>query len=336
MADTENPDTTATEPQETDDQVAVDVADDAPAGGDDYDAPQEQQPEAVMSDPNSGYGGQQAIPEQSETEVYQSRATMCMYGLIVASCVALAQSARVCDQLSSVMKCDGAYAFAVAVSTISLFGTIIMVAGWKYKPEMFQGLIPYFSLFLVMWWGVGTAIATFEKPFLGTGNGYFAFWGATMISIYFAQISVNSFSALIGVAMKALAGTRARRTIMMVMIFSFVEAFACLTLDSKLQANQTLWGFLCGIISGGLIALFMVLKSFGIISGSKFMLTWIARFLVVWWLFGAGVVTFDSPFTETGNGYFMAWGSFLGSAYLMVLCETGQIEEDGSEATVAN
>lgn len=39
----------------------------------------------------------------------------------------------------------------------------------------------------------------------------------------------------------------------------------------------------------------------------------IAMFFVVWWGLGTAVSTFVSPFNESGNGYFAAWGAFIAS-----------------------
>jgi hypothetical protein len=43
---------------------------------------------------------------------------------------------------------------------------------------------------------------------------------------------------------------------------------------------------------------------------------YMAGFLFVWWIPGAGVTTFSGPFLSVGNGYFGAWGAFL-SAFLL-------------------
>jgi len=48
--------------------------------------------------------------------------------------------------------------------------------------------------------------------------------------------------------------------------------------------------------------------------------------LVPLWFLGTGVVTFDGPFTESGNGYFCAWGAFFMSGYLLWLTDSRRSE----------
>eukprot|EP00195_Chlamydomonas_chlamydogama_P007672 CAMPEP_0202912154 /NCGR_PEP_ID=MMETSP1392-20130828/56947_1 /ASSEMBLY_ACC=CAM_ASM_000868 /TAXON_ID=225041 /ORGANISM="Chlamydomonas chlamydogama, Strain SAG 11-48b" /LENGTH=139 /DNA_ID=CAMNT_0049602955 /DNA_START=50 /DNA_END=469 /DNA_ORIENTATION=+ len=48
---------------------------------------------------------------------------------------------------------------------------------------------------------------------------------------------------------------------------------------------------------------------------------WLSLFLVLWWIPGAGIGTFKSPFVITGNGYFASWAAFLFS--LMYFAGTG-------------
>ena len=42
----------------------------------------------------------------------------------------------------------------------------------------------------------------------------------------------------------------------------------------------------------------------------------IADFLFVWWCIGAGIMTFQGPFTVTTNGYFATWAALAASAHL--------------------
>lgn len=42
----------------------------------------------------------------------------------------------------------------------------------------------------------------------------------------------------------------------------------------------------------------------------------IADFLFVWWCVGAGIMTFQGPFTVTTNGYFATWAALAASAFI--------------------
>merc|ERR1712113_52911 len=167
-----------------------------------------------------------------------------------------------------------------------------------------------------------------DKPFETTGNGYFAVWGAAIISLFLAQITFSKFNAVLGKAFtNALSGTIERRVMMVIMIFSYVFAFASLTSDyQEIDSSdfsivewtpQEKWGFSCGIVSGAMITIYMLLKAFtGLVSGNVKIVRYMSYVLVLLWLFGVGVCTFEAPFTTTGNGYFTAWGSFVASIYL--------------------
>jgi len=252
------------------------------------------------------------------------RETACIGGILVASCVELAQAAENCQKTG--VDCDDENGYAVAVGCISLFLCLIYVVCLHLRPAMIGVLSKYFPIFFVVWWGVGTIVLTFDSPFNITGNGYFACWGAVLLSIYYCQITMAKFKVLGTRISEAIAGNQQRKTLMLIMILSFVEAFAALVLWDDLndsltekQSDQETWAFCAGIISGGIDAIYLLLEIYrpGML-GPLFM-KYYSWFLVPWWMFGAGVVTFDAPFPSTGNGYFCAWGAFLGSCYLAYL-----------------
>merc|ERR1719357_2544847 len=113
----------------------------------------------------------------------------------------------------------------------------------------------------------------------------------------------------------------------MIMVLSFAEAYSCLLkmdertgTSNRKSSPQEEWGLICSLASAVIIIIFLCLEPR--IQRLRGQPGIIAYFLVPWWLFGAGVLTFDEPFTVTGNGYFSAWGSFCGSCYLLYLAQS--------------
>lgn len=280
---------------------------------------------AEYENPADAAGGYADVPAQSDEEEWLMKVNGCLVALVVASCAELAQAVRYCDKWRpDPLKCDGAFAFAIAVGATSLAINFLFAGGLYFRREMLKGFAAYLSIVNVLLWGFAVAVCTFSEPFNTTGNGYFATWGAAIISVYFAQISFEKFNALLGKTFtNALSGTIERRVMMMTMILSFVFAFSALTNKQNefptRFTSQEKWGFACGMTSGGLIVVYMLLKAFTNMVTGNTIIKYISYLLVVLWLFGVGVCTFDAPFITTGNGYFTAWGSFLTSIYLAYL-----------------
>jgi len=279
------------------------------------------------------------IPAMSEEEKYQMGVFQALLGLLIASLVEMIQAVKVCSDAD---ECEGPGAFAVALGTISslcCFGIIIANRCIKrsrksfvYSKKIDENLLPYVSIFLTMWWVVGVVICTFDEPFEKTGNGYFACWMALMASLYFCQITISKFGAII-MKCKNDVGNPQQRAMVVIALLSFMEAYACIlqldefnsiddALDAEKASDQEYWGLSCGVISGTFIIITLIIeKRVSRLKGQPGILSY---FLLPWWLFGAGVVTFDQPFTVTGNGYFCAWGAFCMSAYLLYLTKTEQ------------
>jgi len=242
-------------------------------------------------------------------------------GILIASCIELAQAAEDCQK--SYSDCEDEDGYAVAVGTVSLFVCLIYLFIYMNSRGSVGQFNKYVPFFFFIWWGIGTIVLTFDPPFSETGNGYFACWGATIMSIIYCQITMERFKVLGEKISAAMAGSQERKMLMLIMILSFVVAYAALALwderyygQSEEQSSQETWAFAAGMVSGGIAAIYMLLEMFrpGKL-GAKF-LKYFSWFLVPWWMFGAGVATFDEPFPMTGNGYFCAWGAFICSCYL--------------------
>jgi len=265
---------------------------------------------------------------EKEEDNYKRNVLAALGSLFLASIVVLAQASQNCKNAS---KCESWDAYAVALGCVSAFTTLGIVLG-SYCHESETSIewtdkrMPYLSVFLTIWWGIGVVTCTFDGPFENTGNGFFACWIALFLSIYTCQISIAKF----GLALKRCkndVGDPQQRVMAMIMVMSFAEAYSCLLkMDEKTgstsekASSQEQWGFACSLISAALIIIFLFLEPrLQRLRGQPGLL---AYFLVPWWLFGAGVLTFDEPFTATGNGYFCAWGSFCASCYLLYLAQT--------------
>lgn len=282
------------------------------------------------------------IPEMSEEDKYQMGVLVSLIGLLIASLIEMIQAAKVC---SDGEECEGSEAFAVALGCVSSFCCLgILIANRfikrsrksiVYSKRIDQNLLPYISIFLTLWWVVGVVVCTFDEPFEETGNGYFACWFALLLSLYFCQITISKFGAIV-MKCKNDVGNPQQRAMVIIALLSFMEAYACILqldefnsyddiVDSKKASSQEYWGLSCGLISGVLVIIILIAEPrVRRLNGQPGVLSY---FLVPWWLFGAGVVTFDQPFTVTGNGYFCAWGAFCTSAYLGYLMKS---EKTGS------
>merc|ERR1712080_590961 len=176
-----------------------------------------------------------------------------------------------------------------------------------------------------------------------------------VITFFLAQITIAKFKAILGRAVSsALAGNMQKRVLMIVLLFSIVEAFATViqmgkgptetsgaTNGKDKSTEQEEWVFSCSVISASLIGIYQLFKicKRRCCTLRHMHLKLFSYFLPIWWLFGAGVAIFDDPFTRTGNGYFCAWGAFLSSCYLAYLTTTATPEmlaRQDSNVTGAN
>ena len=73
-------------------------------------------------------------------------------------------------------------AYSLSVAVISLALCLIIQTGEFVSPGFLDKTEKGVSLFLFLWWGIGTGIITFKAPFPTTSNGYFSAWAGFLFS----------------------------------------------------------------------------------------------------------------------------------------------------------
>jgi len=235
-------------------------------------------------------------------------ATAALVIVFVASIIEFIAAARICDQLNY---CQKEFAFAVAVGVASAFFTFAVLLYLRFASSLSPTLIKILAFLLFAMWVVGAGITTFRSPFSGsTGNGYFSAWTAFGASAYFLHANVAFVRA--GVDKVFAHKTQDMVALWTVFFGSVIEltsaGVACDNLGTANCKKEYGWAVAVGTIS--LVICIVALLLGNKIGPLKFVL---ALLLLAVWVFGAGVLTFDNPFTATGNGYFSCWVAFFAS-----------------------
>eukprot|EP00756_Hemistasia_phaeocysticola_P018616 Hpha_TRINITY_DN15607_c0_g4::TRINITY_DN15607_c0_g4_i1::g.99511::m.99511 len=239
-----------------------------------------------------------------------------LFGLFVCSVVTLAAASIACDDR---YKCEKYYAWAVACTAISTFITLVLVVlNLTGKDGMLASFMKWIALFLFVWWVAGAWTMTFKRPFKYAGNGYFATWGALLFScLLVAEFFGDNAAvgAVQGQAAQGLAtGERNKRVWLLLAVTSLAlgvqSAMDCDDYDCK---HGLPWAVACSWVS-----FVLAVVVFFLFDKVAAFVKWIALFAVLWWMAGAGYLTFSKPYvtTSTANGYFLTWASFVAAGVI--------------------
>lgn len=194
-------------------------------------------------------------------------------------------------------------AYALSVSVISLAACLIIQTGEFVKPGLLEKVEKPVSLFLFVWWAVGTGVITFKGPFLTAGNGYFSAWAGLLFTTHWAlNIDTSKFTDL----------DKGRKTLAVLAAAGAIVMFACIPYLT-IQTGQAAWGLSAGLIT--IIVCAVLFKMFDDVNAQMLKVSAVIMFIM--WATVAGVCTFDGPFILAGNGYFASWGGFVTSTYLL-------------------
>ncbi|XP_063901137.1 uncharacterized protein LOC135120732 [Zophobas morio] len=92
--------------------------------------------------------------------------------------------------------CGGYIAYAIAVGSVGFILTIFLLILKICKIEWLYKIGKYIAGFLILWFAIGTGIATFKAPFPRLGNGYFGAWVSFLCSLFlFSMLVPELFGA---------------------------------------------------------------------------------------------------------------------------------------------
>lgn len=230
--------------------------------------------------------------------------------LFIMSVIVLTKAAIHCDGV----QCDGVYAYALAVGIVSSFFSISYVLLGRFnKLSMLPGKHRlFFGAFMFVWWTLGAGILTFKGGmgvFITTGNGYFACWIAWGCSSWLLKTEFARAQAVID-------RFQTMGMVSWLLLASGVEVFASIAVCdmpdySGCPNDLAIWALVAGAVS---LVVALLLMFVPVVNKH---VKYIAMFLAIWWICGAGANTFKGPFMTTGNGYFASWACLIVSLLLL-------------------
>lgn len=188
------------------------------------------------------------------------------------------------------------YEYAVSVGPVGMvLSSVGLLLSWKTTWD--QGsLSKWISALCFLWSFIAAGVLTFGRgPFVETGNGYFSSWGMALFSVQTMGITAKHMkeSAYDGTSLLGLG------------LFSIVLIIA---LSSELVDDKTYKVNMMYSLILSIVTLIFVerLRDFDATIKSA-----VITCFAVMWVAAATLMTFDGPFTTTGNGYFAAWGAAI-------------------------
>jgi hypothetical protein len=236
--------------------------------------------------------------------------------LLIATVALLVQSSNDCGEMNNeypeIMKdmmCGAKkeaphnVAYAVSVAAISLIVIVVLLVLRKKSPHTHDKTRVFFGGFLGLWWIIGAGILTFDSPYTGTGNGYFAAWAGVISAMVYFHENCNFLASKISTG---LAMPLANQPLFMLFLASLVEAFAAMKLCDDNDCTKE-YGF---ALSVGIITAILCVVLFAWTTMPPIVVKIITWLLIILWVPGVYVNTVDlnpQVFRTTGNGYFSSW-----------------------------
>ena len=103
--------------------------------------------------------------------------------------------------------------------------------------------------------------------------------------------------------------------------------------DKRGCTNETAYAVAVGSVSLAFLLLLNLLEKV-VQQNATTLKPFFAVFLALWWFIAVCVLTFDAPYTQTGNGFFACWVGFLASLFWACDC-CATFQEYASKASAS-
>lgn len=243
----------------------------------------------------------------------RARAAEQLIGLLsLSSSVVLAQTVMNCGKDEG--WCKGLAVWLILCSMVSIMVCvfIVFIIFGPHATDVHRRF-RWAVLFLCIWWTGGTTLATFDYPYVQTGNGYFGCWiafgSSTMLTT--DAWGLMGPGGILQYAITATGGTPVG--LVFVTLASAVTLAASFFQCEEGECEKfEVAAVLCSGLSLATCCAVLICKSTGL-SGTRLAgaFPYIAAFLLTLWLAGTGFMTFKKPFRHTGNGFFGAWTALI-------------------------
>ncbi|KAL9187991.1 hypothetical protein ACHAXT_006369 [Thalassiosira profunda] len=173
------------------------------------------------------------------------------------------------------------------------------------------------SVFLLLWWIIGTGVITFKAPFVITSNGWFAAWAGLLATVKWS-IGLESLT-------KYADQPDGLKQLYYIGVDSVVLLFASIPPLTQKWENYGGAGFAIAAAAITLIGCAYIVTMWSAIPRNALKITAVILFML--WACVAGVCTFHGPFLITNNGFFACWiGCLCALNFAVVVMKDGTPE----------
>ena len=208
---------------------------------------------------------------------------------------------------SSCTNFEGYSASLGFISTILILGFFICFFFAHLRAKLPEKFLYYFSVFLLLWWGVGVCVTTFQVTVI-PDTKYFMTWLGFFTSALIAYSEFEQFSLLID---RLNTFEVYFQSTLYLIIFSIVEMISSIVYCTTLScSSNSIFGIVIGASSFILCIIFLKTQHVDEISNKLIV------FLCLLWTVGFCVLSLSGPFRYAGNGFFSSLACFILTFYI--------------------